>query len=231
MEIHDRKARSRGSARAKVAPFKTARDPAPGSEITTVSARTGRPRSRSTHKAIIAAVLSMLKREDYGDISIERIAAKARVSKHSIYRRWNTKGEVVLDAFNDYALQKAAQVDPTDDAFADLEKLVVRAFQAWQDPLYAKGLRGLIIEMSFDPGLRQKFTEVYLTPRKRHLGSILKHGVDLGQLRANLDIEAAVDVIFGFIWFHLSYDALALDERRAAQGLITLLRPSLQVQL
>lgn len=229
MEILDRKARSKRLARAKAGPIKTASNQALMSETTAATVRTGRPRSRATHKAIMATVLSMLKREDYGDISIERIAAKARVSKHSIYRRWKTKGEVVLDAFNDYALQQAARVDPTDDTFADLENLVVRAFQSWQDPLYAKGLRGLIIEMSFDPGLRQKFTEVYLSPRKRHLGDILKHGIDRGQLRANLDIEVAVDVIFGFIWFHLSYDAQALDERRAAQGLISLLRPSLLV--
>lgn len=230
METRDQKARSKGFAQAKVATVQTARDPVSGNEVTSVSARTGRPRSRATHKAIMAAVLSMLKREDYGDISIERIAAKARVSKHSIYRRWNSKGEVVLDAFNDYALQQAARVDLTDDTFADLENLVVRAFQSWQDPLYAKGLRGLIIEMSFDPGLQQKFGEVYLTPRKRHLGNILKHGIDRGQLRANLDIEAAVYMIFGFVWFHLSYDASGLDERRAAQGLMSLLRPSLQVQ-
>ena len=178
----------------------------------------------------MVAVLSLLKQEDYGDISIERIAAKAKVSKHSIYRWWNSKGEVMLDAFNDYALQQAARVDLTDDTFADLENLVVRAFQSWQDPVYAKGLRGLIIEMSFDPGLRQKFSEVYLTPRKQHLGNILEHGVDRGQLRANLDIEAGVDVIFGFVWFHISYDAPGLDERRAAQQLMTLLRPSLEVE-
>ena len=84
--------------------------------------------------------------------------------------------------------------------------------------------------MSFDPGLRQKFTEAYLTPRKQHLGNILKHGVDRGQLRTNLDIEAVVEVIFGFVWFHISYDAPGLDERRAAQRLLALLRPSLQIR-
>ena len=230
MNLQDRKVGSTNVAPTSEATVETARDPVLGSETPAVLPRTGRPRSPATRKAIMVAVLSMLKREDYGAISIERIAAKAKVSKHSIYRWWNSKGEVVLDAFNDYALQHAARVDFTDDAVADLENLVVRAFQSWHDPLYAKGLRGLIIEMSFDPRLRQKFTEAYLTPRKQHLGNILKHGIDRGQLRADLDIESVVDVIFGFVWFHVSYDAPGLDERRAAQQLMTLLRPSLEVR-
>ena len=163
-------------------------------------------------------------------LNAREIAAKAKVSKHSIYRWWNSKGEVMLDAFNDYALQQAAQPSFSNDTFADLEGFAVRAYQSWRDPLYAKGLRGLIVEMSFDPGLRAKFNELYLTPRKHLVGTIVKQGVDYGQFRADLDIEAVIDVVFGFIWFHISFDASGWDERGAAQKLMTLLRPALEVR-
>ena len=176
----------------------------------------------------MAAVLSMLKREDYGDISIERIAAKAKVSKHSIYRWWRSKGEVVLDAFLEYALKQAGKVAHSDDVIADLEGFIVAAYQAWRDPLYEKGLRGLVIEMAFDPSLRLKFNEAYLTPRKQIVGNIVKHGVDCGQLRADIDIETVVDVLFGFVWFHISFNAAGQDERHAARRFMALLRPSLQ---
>lgn len=196
---------------------------------TVTSPITGRPRSAATRAAIMMAVLTMLKREHYSDISIEKIAAKAKVSKHSIYRWWNSKGDVILDAFVDYALQQAAKVEPSGDTFAALESLAAGAYRAWHDPLYAKGLRGLVIEMSFDPGLRQRFSDAYLLPRKELVGSILKHGVDRGQVRGDLDIEAAVDLFFGFIWFHISFDTAGVDDRASAQRLIAMLRPAFRV--
>ena len=230
MDLPDRKITPAGVVPRSEAGIEDVRDSGPRTTTTAISPKLGRPRSQTTRKAIMRAVLSMLKREDYADISIEQIAAKAKVSKHSIYRWWNSKGEVVLDAFLEYALQKVPQADLSNDAFTDLEGFVESAYRMWHDPLFEKGLRGLVIEMSFDPGLRQKFNDVYLTPRKQHLGNILKHGVDRGQLRANLDIEAVVDVIFGFVWFHISFNATSRDERRTARRLITLLRLSLEIR-
>lgn len=188
----------------------------------------GRRRSPATGKAIKVAILSLLKRENYNDISIERIAAKARVSKHSIYRRWTSKGEVILDAFLDYALQRAAPADLSDDAFADLERFIVRAYQAWRDPLFAKGLRGLTIEMSFDRSLRRRFDEAYLTSRRSTVERLIGHGIECGQFRADVDRDAVVEALFGFIWFHLSFDVTDLDEPRAAAKLMAILRPYLQ---
>ena len=176
----------------------------------------------------MAAVLAMLKREDYGDISIERIAAKAKVSKHSIYRWWNSKGDMILDAFLDYALKQAGKVAHSGDAFADLENFIVAAYHAWRAPLYEKGLRGLVIEMAFDPSLRSKFGEVYLAPRKQFVSNIVRHGVDSGQLRPDTDIETLVDVVYGFVWLHISFNAADPDERRAARRFMALLQPSLQ---
>jgi AcrR family transcriptional regulator len=201
------------------------RDPKPHDNSTTPSPRAGRPRSQTTRKAIMRAVLSMLKREDYADISIERIASTAKVSKHSIYRWWNSKGDIVLDAFFEYALTRAAKVAHSDNVFADLENFVIAAYQSWRDPLYEKGLRGLVIEMAFDASLRRKFNEAYLTPRKKIIGNILQHGIDRGQLRADTDIETVVDVVCGFVWFHISFNATGQDERRAAQNLVAMLCP------
>ena len=208
-----------------------ARDQGQGCSLTAMSQRTGRPRSPVTQKAIMVAVLSMIKREDYKDISMERIAAKARVSKHSIYRWWDSKGEVILDAFLDYALRRAAKADLTDDALDNLEQFVVRVHQAWRDPIFAKGLRGLAIEMAFDSSLRRRFNEAFFAPRKRLVASIIRQGIDRGQVRADIDIDAVVDVLFGFVWLHLSFEPFdGFDERHAAQKLMTILRPALQIR-
>lgn len=192
------------------------------------SPKVGRPRSEKTRKAITAAVLSLLKGKSYADISIEQIATKARVSKHSIYRWWHSKGELVLDAFLDYALERAPKIRPSNDTFADIEEFVVAAHKTWRDPLYEKGLRGLSVEMAFDPALRQKFYAAYLAPRRTLIGTIVEHGIERGQVRPDTDIETVVDIMFGFVWFHVSFDPTGVDERRAARNLIALLRPSVE---
>ena len=187
--------------------------------------RTGRRRSPATRKAILDAALALLRREPYAAISIERIAAKAKASKHSIYRWWDSKGELILDAFFAYGLKRAVKIEPTDDTLADLENFMLQAFRSWQDPLFDKGFRALIVEMSFDPGLRQKFNEAYLTPRRLHVVSIVKHGIECGQIRSDTDAETVVEVMFGFLWLHLLFDAPDLDEQGATQKLMNLLRP------
>lgn len=61
-----------------------------------------------------------------------------------------------------------------------------------------KGLRGLAIEISFDPSLRQRFIETYVAPRKQSLASLFEKWLLAGRLRADTDIAAVVDVLYGF---------------------------------
>ena len=128
-----------------------------------------------------------------------------------------------MDAFIAYGVKRAVKVEPTYDTFA--ENFMVQAFRSWQDPLFDKGLRGLIIEMSFDLDLRQRFNDTYLTQRRVHVVSIVQYGIERGQIRPDTDPETIVDVMFGFLWLHRLFDAPDLDEQGATQKLMNLLRP------
>jgi AcrR family transcriptional regulator len=60
--------------------------------------RRGRPRSARAHRAILDAALSLLVEEGYDTMSIEAVAERAGVGKATIYRRWDSKEELVADA-------------------------------------------------------------------------------------------------------------------------------------
>jgi len=60
---------------------------------------TGRPRSETTRKAILQAALSLIQESSVQAITIEAIAKEAGVSKATIYRWWDSKASVVIDAF------------------------------------------------------------------------------------------------------------------------------------
>jgi hypothetical protein len=59
----------------------------------------GRPRSARSEQAIIDAVLSMISEGvAIETLSVESIAARAGVGKATIYRRWSSKEQLVVDA-------------------------------------------------------------------------------------------------------------------------------------
>ena len=61
----------------------------------------GRPRSEESRQAILRSTLKLLRQHGgFHDLSIEAVAADAKVSKATVYRWWSTKAALVVDAFS-----------------------------------------------------------------------------------------------------------------------------------
>ncbi|KHF39443.1 TetR/AcrR family transcriptional regulator [Halalkalibacter okhensis] len=58
----------------------------------------GRPLDLSRNKVILAATLDLLAECGFDALTIDAVAAKAKVGKATIYRRWSSKTELVIDA-------------------------------------------------------------------------------------------------------------------------------------
>ena len=63
-----------------------------------VPTRPGRPRDPSRDEAIFAATLALFAEHGYAGVSIEGVAARAGVGKATIYRRYASKAQLVVDA-------------------------------------------------------------------------------------------------------------------------------------
>jgi AcrR family transcriptional regulator len=66
---------------------------------TDLAARTGRPRDEAREQAILDAAIELVAEVGYDRLTIDGIAARARASKATIYRRWPGKADVVAEAF------------------------------------------------------------------------------------------------------------------------------------
>lgn len=94
-----------------------ASDDGPGAQRVPVAR--GRPRDPGVDAAIRAAVVDLLAESGYARLTMDRVAARAHVSKSSLYLRWPNKVALVADA-----LQHRARAVPevpdtgssTDDA-------------------------------------------------------------------------------------------------------------------
>jgi AcrR family transcriptional regulator len=72
---------------------------ASGSSKRTAKRTTGRPRSEKTRKAILKAAFHLLKREGFDGVSTQQIAIQAGVSTATLYRWWDNKQAILLDAY------------------------------------------------------------------------------------------------------------------------------------
>ena len=59
----------------------------------------GRPRSEEAHRAILNATLELLVEVGYSALTVEGVAQRAGVGKATIYRRWNSKLLLVIEAY------------------------------------------------------------------------------------------------------------------------------------
>jgi AcrR family transcriptional regulator len=190
----------------------------------------GRPRSEGTRQSILDAAVQLVGTRAYRDVTIDAIAAQAKVGKQSIYRWWPSKADMVLEAFTEHSLSRMAPLVPSADAFADLEADLAKFFAFMRNDLVSRGVRSLIAEAQLDADFRIKLYEGVHRVRCEALRRVFRHGVALGQFRNDLDEDALAHVIHGAFWYRfLSGTKFAFDDDYA-QKVVQLLRPGLEAK-
>ena len=187
----------------------------------------GRPRSEATHASILDAAVDLLETESYQAVSINRIAEQAGVSKQTIYRWWDAKADLVLEAYSRRVFKRAAPPEPSADAFLELRTLLASFFATLDEPRVNKGLRSLIAEAQFDDAFRSKFHAVFVSARRALMRQALDHGVALGQIRRDADLDLVLDVIYGAFWYRLLSGTSAPLDQAFAEALVEVVRPAL----
>jgi AcrR family transcriptional regulator len=161
------------------------------------SRRPGRPRSERAEQAIIEAALSLFAESGPDGLCIERVAARAGVGKATIYRRWPGKEDLLLDAI---AALKARLPEPAGRSVReDLVTLLGVMCQESADPRRAREFALLLGEGAKYPRLMARYVETVLEPRREVVRAILRRGMATGELRPDLDVEAALFMLIGAV--------------------------------
>ncbi|SCF15432.1 transcriptional regulator, TetR family [Micromonospora coriariae] len=158
-------------------------------------------RSQTARRAILAAAFDLVGEVGYAKLSIEGIAAAAGVGKQTIYRWWPSKGALLFDAFlaltTEGADGQAGALPDTGDLTADL-KLVLRAtVDELNDPRYDQPMRALHTEIVHDPALAADYAKRLDEPMRELKKDRLRAAQRAGQLAEDIDLDVAVDMLFG----------------------------------
>ncbi|PWR04936.1 TetR family transcriptional regulator [Micromonospora acroterricola] len=158
-------------------------------------------RSQAARRAILAAAFDLVGEVGYAKLSIEGIAAAAGVGKQTIYRWWPSKGALLFDAFLALTTEgedgQSGALPDTGDLAADL-KVVLRATVAeLDDPRYDQPMRALHTEIVHDPVLAADYAKRLDEPMRELKKDRLRAAQRAGQLAEDIDLDVAVDMLFG----------------------------------
>jgi len=174
----------------------------------------GRPRSERARLAVLEAAADLLVEGGLSAATIEAVAARAGVSKVTIYRWWPTRGAVAIDAYFHRYRSTSVVVD-TGDVAADLLaqiRLLEEAFRGRAGELMAE----LIGRTQADVSLAEDFAAGWLQPRRTATADLLRAAVARGEIRPDVDLPTLLDQLFAPIYWRLLMQHGPLDEAFAA---------------
>ena len=162
----------------------------------------GRPRQAATGHAILRATREILARGGVHGLTVEGVAARSGVAKTTIYRRWRSKEDLALAALLE-VVQREPPVRHLGHTRTALNAYFGRMISNFQSRLYGRVVRGLVSDLAVDRELARGFREQVLARRVTEVTGLLQRGIERGELRPDLDLEIAIDLLFGPIYYRL----------------------------
>jgi AcrR family transcriptional regulator len=153
-------------------------------------------------EAIMRTTLELGQEIGYASLSIEAVAARAGAGKHTIYRRWPSKGALLLDSL--LSLNEPGLDYPdTGDIVADLRTQIYAAVDLLAGPPFGPLFQALIGEAQHDPQVGAALNERFIAPQADKTVARLKAARDRGQLSLDLDLDLAMAIVSGPLYFQL----------------------------
>lgn len=171
----------------------------------------GRPRVESLDERLLEATLALI---DAGEpVTASRLVERSGVSRAALYRRWPSLTDLVAIALD---RGRDAHRIPTD---GDLRQALFDAFlggaeRGMPDYPEQRMRRRLVLGLE-DRALQKAYWDAHVVRRRTSTIALLRAGVDRGILRADVDVEAAADLLSGVFYYQLVVRGVSMTEPEA----------------
>ena len=152
--------------------------------------RPGRKRDHTRDPEILDAALDILAETGYDGMTIDMVAARAKAGKATLYRRWQSKADLVIEAV---ACMNRTDFDPAD--LPDTGTLrgdliaMIRPHSIEDNERKLQVVGGLVSMLARDPHLVDAVEEAITKPRAALNRFLMQRAIDRGEVRADADIE------------------------------------------
>jgi AcrR family transcriptional regulator len=184
----------------------------------------GRPRSEKAQKAILAAAIDLLLEHGLHAMSMDAVAERAGVSKATIYRWWPSKELLALDALaTEWQVTAPDATRDTGSLRGDLLARLRPWLRQLRDKPYGRVVAGLVATAQADAEFAELYLERFVRSRRDAMRPVLLRAIDRGEIPANIDLEVALDLIYGPIYHRMLHGHAPLDERFARNVVDTII--------
>ena len=173
---------------------------------------------------LLAVTLELLQEHGYDRLTLDAVATTAHASKATLYRRWQTKAELVMAAFVEGTRQVAVDPD-TGTLRGDLLRLAESICA--HVSTHAGTIRAVLVEVSRSPALDAMMQEQFLDQRKALMAHVLAQAVDRGEIDASAITEDLWDVLPGYLIYRSVLTGRAPSSRTVQDLVDNVLIPSL----
>jgi AcrR family transcriptional regulator len=155
-----------------------------------VKPRLGRKRDHTRDPEILDVALDVLAETGYDGMTIDMVATRAKAGKATLYRRWPSKADLVLDAV---VCMKSKDIDL--DALPDTGTLrgdlvaMVKPPSIRESERKLKVMAGIASMIARSPELAAAAQNALVEPRASINRVFFRRAIDRGEIPADADVE------------------------------------------
>lgn len=171
----------------------------------------GRPRDASRDAALRTAAMEVLAEVGYRALTMDAVAARARAGKATIYRRWESKLDLVIDTCTQLVQRNIPEPD-SGSVDADLREFL-SAFASLLTGPVGKAAQALVGELPHEPELAAAFRASFLAPQRDILRRIIERGTQRDEIRTEAPLDTVVELAGAALIYRLMISGEPLDTR------------------
>jgi len=166
-------------------------------------------RVRRSKETVLRTTFELLTETGLDGISIDEIARRSGVAKTTIYRHWQTRSDLVIDACSHITAEQEA---PDTGSFeGDLTVLLTNLAELLRTARWSSVLPSIVDAVERDPSL----AEIHSRIQRGHaapLRTIIDRAVRMGEAPQNTDRSAMVAALVGPLFYRRWFSREPLDE-------------------
>jgi AcrR family transcriptional regulator len=182
--------------------------------------RPGRPRSAAARGKVLAAARALIDEDGALAVTMDRLAERSGVGKPTIYRTWANRHEVVMAALMEELPAEAPSPESPSAAKA-LRAQLRQMLRLFATPA-GRSISSLLATAEGDTEIAKAFRTHFIEARRAEGRRLIARGIAAGEFREGIDIEAALDLVYGPVFYRLLIRKGAPDAAWAATVIETL---------
>jgi AcrR family transcriptional regulator len=170
----------------------------------------GRPRSTVADQAIRDATVDLFAERGFEGFSVEDVADRAGVSKATVYRRYPSKVDLVVDAASCLTADEVTFPD-TGNLRDDVHGLARSLVETFRTSPAGRVMPVMTFERRRYPELDAGYRR-FLADRKARTRELLRRGIERGELPPDTDVAVMGGMLVGPIFYRLMITQEPMDD-------------------